>query len=81
MVIEWEKEQNITCKEKRNKQISHNKSNNKQQQTQLGKYITETFKILYIQLSNIIIEETLTNGYQIHNLSSINISTSGVLTH
>ena len=84
VVNTWEKKHKINSKDKKdqNSQKRINKTTqNKTQPTQLDKYIKETFKHLYIKLTNHALEETLTNSYYIQNIPSINISASRVLTH
>jgi hypothetical protein len=83
ITINWEKEQGITKREKRKKnptkpQLIRNPQKNNT--PNLVKYLKNKFKILYIELTNLSITNTLTNSYFLDNNFTINISASGVLT-
>jgi hypothetical protein len=80
IVTQWEKENNITKKQKKtNPKKTHHKTQkpppNKEQ-----KYTTDIFNSLYINLTNIALTNIINNGHSFFNFFSISISASGVLT-
>jgi hypothetical protein len=89
IVIQWEKDQAITKKMKRTKTkqtIEEKVKNNKRKNTtnnptyNESKYITETFKTLFIELTNLAMTNIIHNGHFFYNFFIISISASGVLT-
>ena len=84
IMINWEKEQGITKKQKR--QRPHNSTKEKQASSQEispfnpVKYLKNKFATLYIEATNSSFRNTLKNSFFLHNLFAFNISASGVLT-
>ena len=73
-------EKTTASQKARKKQKIKTTANPKTQPNREEKYITETFKTLFIELTNIAMTNIINNGHYFYNFFSISISASGVLT-